>query len=150
MKRVVIAPICAASMLLAASAYQAHQEHSDKKVEAKDDYAARGVTAEADGKRGTIVGYVRDTACMFRVPRVTESTNDCMRQCVRGGAPLGIITTDGVLYHPITRRLPDTDARKELLPYVGRYVRVNGELFERGGSHAVAIRGISVLPKPAK
>jgi len=152
MQRILATAFCAATLLLTAAAYQ-HSVHDHKaasQAAPKDDYAARGVTAEADGKPGTIVGYLRDTACMFRVPTVTESTNDCMKDCIRAGAPLGILTTDGVLYHPISRTLPDTDVRKQLIPYAGHYVKAEGKLFERGGSHAIAIEKITVVPKPAK
>jgi len=151
MKRILIAGLCAASFVLTAAAYQhGGHEHKAAQPAAKDDYEARGVTAEADGKPGAIVGYLRDTACMYRVPTVTESTNDCMKQCIRAGAPLGILTTDGILYHPISRRLPDSDVRKQLIPYAGNYVRAEGKLFERGGSHAIAIEKITVVPKPNK
>jgi hypothetical protein len=147
-----MASVCAATLFLTAAAYQdgGHEHKGAAQAAAQDDYAARGVTAEADGKPGTIVGYLRDTACMFRVPTVTESTNDCMKQCIRAGAPLGILTTDGILYHLISRKLPDSDVRKQLVPYAGHYVKAEGKLFERGGSHAIAIERISVVPKPAK
>jgi hypothetical protein len=151
MKEALLPALCAAALLLNAVAYQ-HGGHDHKTAQSspKDDYEARGVTPEADGKPGTIVGYLRDTACMYRVPTVTESTNDCMNQCIRAGAPLGIITLDGTLYHPISRRLPDSDVRRQLIPYAGKYVKAEGELFDRGGSHAIAIAKITVIPKPTK
>jgi hypothetical protein len=152
MKRALLVSLVGATLILTAAAYQreGHQHNTAEQPAPKDDYAARGVTAEADGKPGTIIGYLRDTACMYRVPTVTESTNDCMKQCIRAGAPLGILTTDGILYHPISRRLPDNDTRKQLIPYVGQYVKAEGKLFERGGSHAIAIDKIKTVPKPAK
>jgi hypothetical protein len=152
MQRVLMIGFCAATLLLTAAAYQhdSHEHESTAQPAPTDDYAARGVTAEADGKPGTIVGYLRDTACMYRVPTVTESTNDCMKDCIRAGAPLGILTTDGILYHPISRSLPDSDVRKQLIPYAGKYVKAKGKLFERGGSHAIAIDKITVVPKGVK
>jgi hypothetical protein len=152
MKRALIVSLVGATLFLTAAAYQrgGHEHKAATQPAPKDDCAARGVTAEADGKPGTIIGYLRDTACMYRVPTVTESTNDCMKQCIRAGAPLGILTTDGILYHPISRRLPDSDVRKQLIPYAGHYVKAEGKLFERGGSHAIAIEKIAVVPKEAK
>jgi hypothetical protein len=152
MRKALMVAVWAATLFLTAAAYQhgGHEHKSTAQLAPRDDYAARGVTAEADGKPGTIVGYLRDTACMYRVPTVTESTNDCMKQCIRAGAPLGIITIDGVLYHPISRKLPDSDVRKQLIPYAGHYVKAEGKLFERGGSHAIAIQKITVVPKTAK
>jgi hypothetical protein len=152
MKKVLMAGVCATTLFLTAAAYQhgGHEHKSTSQSAPRDDYAARGVTAEADGKPGTIVGYLRDTACMYRVPTVTESTNDCMKQCIRAGAPLGIITNDGVLYHPISPKLPDSNVRKQLIPYAGHYVKAEGKLFERGGSHAISIQKITVVSKTAK
>jgi hypothetical protein len=149
MMNALMAGVCASALFLAAAGYQhdGHEHKSTTQSAPGDDYAARGVTPEADGKPGTIVGYLRDTACMYRVPTVTESTNDCMKQCIRAGAPLGIITNDGILYHPISFKLPDSDVRKQLIPYAGHYVKAEGKLFERGGSHAIAIQKITVVSR---
>lgn len=108
---------------------------------------------EHDGKRGTITGYVRDVACLLRNPDAgpanTPETRECMIQCVRAGSPLGILSSDGTLYTAISQVVPDPSTRKQLLPYVGKYVRVTGQLFERGNMHAIAISKIEVV-QPTK
>src|SRR5262249_18756421 len=107
------------------------------------------VAQEFNGKPGTVEGYLRDTACLFRVPTVTKAENRCMEMCLKNGAPLGIIAKDGTLYHPISKSLPDVSVREGLLPYAGKYVRAQGRLFERGGSHAIAIEHLEVVPEEA-
>ncbi len=107
------------------------------------------IAEEYNGKPATIEGYLRDTACLFRVPTVTKAENDCMEMCVKNGAPLGIVAKDGTLYHPISGSLPDKSVRERLVPYAGKFVRAKGRVFERGGSHAIAIEKLEVIPESA-
>jgi len=69
----------------------------------------------------------------------------CLRACVNAGAPLAILTKDGELYLPISDKMPDTDQRRRLLPFAGKYVRVTGTAFERKGTHAITIDKIEEL-----
>ena len=38
--------------------------------------------------------------------------------------------------------MPDYDQRQKLMPFVGKYVRVSGIVFERSGTHAIVITEI--------
>jgi len=102
------------------------------------------------GTPGTIVGFVRDTACLLRNKNASVAKDDesrkCIIQCVRAGSPLTILTKSGELYTPLSARIPDRDERRRLLPYAGKYVRATGRLFERGGTHAISIEKIEVMP----
>ena len=107
------------------------------------------IPADMMGTPGTVVGYVRDTACLFRnknasIAKDAESRK-CIRECVRSGSPLAILTKTGELYMPLSAQLPDRDERRQLLPYAGKYVKAKGRLFERGGSHAISIEKIEVV-----
>jgi len=117
------------------------QKDSAKKISGPPSQVAK----EYNGKPATVEGYLRDTACLFRVPTVTKAENDCLEMCVKNGAPLGIITKDGTLYHPISGSLPDEPVREKLVPYAGKFVRASGQVFERGGSHAIAIEKLEVI-----
>jgi len=102
------------------------------------------------GTPGTIVGFVRDSACLLRnknasVAKDAESRK-CILQCVRAGSPLAILTKSGELYMPLSAQLPDRDERRRLLPYAGKYVRATGRLFERGGTDAISIEKLEVVP----
>lgn len=104
--------------------------------------------AELNGKDGSVTGYVRDVACPYR-NRSKEAAkppdDSCVKECVKAGAPLGIITEDGTIFNVISRTMPDTDERARLLPYVAKTVRATGRVFERNGSHAIAIDKIEVV-----
>jgi hypothetical protein len=69
----------------------------------------------------------------------------CAQACVRAGSPLAILTKDGELYLPISDKMPDYDQRQKLMPFVGKYVRVNGIAFERSGTHAIVITEIKEM-----
>jgi hypothetical protein len=66
----------------------------------------------------------------------------CALECVRAGSPVAILTKDGDLYLPISDKMPDYDQRQKLMPFVGKYVRVSGIVFERSGTHAIVITEI--------
>jgi hypothetical protein len=148
MKQTLIAVLATALTIAGAFAQDSHSHTDDDKT-----MHSHHSTGEADGTPGTINGYVRDVACLLRNPKAgvatTAVTKDCLEKCVRGGSPVGILTEEGALYLPISDTVPDTDARKQLLPYTGKYVKVSGKLFERGGLHAISIEKVQAIPRPA-
>jgi len=69
----------------------------------------------------------------------------CLRACAKNGSPLVILTKDGDLYLPISDKMPDTDQRQKLMPFLGKYVRASGTVYERKGTHAIVISEIKEL-----
>ena len=109
-----------------------------------------GIPPDLKGTEGSVTGYVRDLACPFRNPAKEAAhppDDSCVKECVKAGAPLGIITEDGTIFNVISRTMPDTDERARLLPYVAKTVRATGHLFERNGAHAIAIDTIEIASK---
>ena len=104
--------------------------------------------AALNGTAGSVTGYVRDIACPLR-NRSKESAHpaddSCVRACAKAGAPLGIITSDGLIYNVISHTMPETDERQRLLPYVAKTVRATGRVFEYNGTRAIAIDKIEVV-----
>jgi hypothetical protein len=105
---------------------------------------------ENKGTPATVLGYVRDAACLMRHPDVTKPANDCALMCIQQGAAIVIATKEGDLYTPIATAIPDSSQREKLMPYVAKYVRATGRVFERGGMKAIAIDEIRVEPDDAK
>lgn len=101
----------------------------------------------ANASTATIEGLLRDVACPIQNldSNATHLSLKCVRECVKGGSPLVILTKDGYLYFPISAKMPDTDQRKELMPLVGKYVRASGTVFERTGTHAIVITEIKEM-----
>ena len=95
----------------------------------------------------TIEGLVRDVACPIQNKEATATKFNlkCAQDCARLGSPLIILTQQGTLYTPLSDTMPDTDQRQRLMPFLGKYVRVTGQVYERAGAHAIAIKGIQEL-----
>jgi hypothetical protein len=104
--------------------------------------------AAINGTAGSVTGYVRDIACPLR-NRSKESAHpsddSCVKACAKAGAPLGIITPDGMIYNAISHTMPEADQRERLLPYVAKTVRATGRVFEYNGARAIAIDKIEVV-----
>ena len=94
--------------------------------------------------KASIEGLVRDIACPIQNPEATAThlSMKCLLACARRGSPLVILTKDGDLYFPISDKMPDEDQRQKLMPFLGKYVRVIGTMYERKGTHAIAINEI--------
>jgi hypothetical protein len=97
--------------------------------------------------KATIEGLVRDIACPIQnlEAKATKFNMQCAVECARHGSPLIIQTADGDLYIPISDAMPDTDQREKLMPFVGKYVRASGTVFERKGTRAIVISEIKEL-----
>ena len=103
--------------------------------------------ARANVSHETIEGLVRDLACPIQNldNHPTSMGRKCVQDCVKGGSPLVILTKDDRLYLPISAKMPDTDQRQVLMPFVGKYVRATGIVFERAGTRAIVITEIKEM-----
>jgi hypothetical protein len=95
----------------------------------------------------TIEGLVRDIACPIQNPqaKATNFNLQCVLECARNGSPLIVQTREGELYIPISDSMPDKSQRANLMPFVGKFVRVRGAVFERKGTRAIAITEIKEM-----
>jgi hypothetical protein len=111
--------------------------------------AADNVDSTAVGTR-TVEGLVRDIACPLQNRKSTAAnySKDCITMCAKAGSPLGILTSDGSVYLPITETMPDT-GQDALKPFAGEHVQATGKVFERNGGHAIEISDIHQLPNGA-
>lgn len=103
--------------------------------------------APAHRSKATIEGLVRDIACPIQNldGNATTLSMKCVRGCLRAGSPIAILTKDGDLYLPISDKMPDYSQRKKLMPFVGKYVRASGIVFERNGTRAIVITEITEM-----
>ncbi len=103
--------------------------------------------ASTHESKATIEGLVRDVACPIQNLEATAThlNMKCLVACARGGSPLVILTKDGELYLPISDKMPDTDQRPALMPFLGKYVLASGTVYERKGMHAIVISEVKEL-----
>jgi hypothetical protein len=98
--------------------------------------------AASRGKSATVNGFVLDSACAFVKNLKKPVSPDCAVSCAKAGSPLVILTDQGMIYWPISDAVPAAGQNERLLPYAGKRVSVQGEVLERGGSHAIIIAKI--------
>lgn len=103
--------------------------------------------AASHESKTTIEGLVRDIACPIQNLEATAThlSMKCLVACAKNGSPLVILTKDGELYLPISNKMPDTDQRQRLMPFLGKYVSASGTVYERKGTHAIMIDEIKEL-----
>lgn len=104
-------------------------------------------SSRANRSKATIEGLVRDVACPVQNldGNATSMSMECVMGCVKGGSPIAILTKGGDLYLPISDKMPDYDQRQKLMPFVGKYVRASGIVFERHGTRAIVIADIEEM-----
>src|SRR5689334_8789003 len=138
LQRWLVAAVTAAILGPSATSTQSQEHHHSDQQE-----------RDAEGQPGSITGWIRDAACLFRNPAgsapSTPETLDCAQKCVKGGSPLVVLTPDGNLYFVISETIPDVSQQERLFSYVGKFVKVSGRLFERAGSHGIAIQNLQVI-----
>ncbi|MBI1884353.1 MAG: hypothetical protein HYS08_09155 [Chlamydiae bacterium] len=85
---------------------------------------------EGEAKDDSIKGEVMDLACYASHPDTGkgESHAKCAMQCMEKGLPVGVLTSDGVLY--IALGSEHVSANKKLVPYAGKIVTVEGHVYE--------------------
>ncbi len=95
----------------------------------------------------TVEGLVRDIACPLQNKKSTSTSysKECIATCLKAGSPLGILTSDGAVYVPVTQSMPDM-GQNALKPFVGEHVKATGKVFLRNGTHAIEISEIHQLP----
>ncbi len=98
--------------------------------------------AASRGKTATVNGYVLDSACAFVKDLKKPVSPECAVACAKAGSPLVILTDGGTLYWPVAGEMPAKGQNERLLPYAGKHVSVQGEVFEKGGSHGIVISSI--------
>jgi hypothetical protein len=94
----------------------------------------------------TVEGLVRDIACPLQNKKSTSInySKDCITTCLKAGSPLGILTSEGDVYVPITQSMPDM-GQSALKPFVGEHVKATGKVFLRNGTHAIEISEVHAV-----
>src|SRR2546430_16606457 len=106
------------------------------------------IFAVADpGQSMTVQGYVLGSACAFTKGLKKPVSAECAIACAKAGSPLVILTTNGTIYWPIAGTTPSTSQNDKLLEYAGKQVTVSGKVFQRGGSTAIVISKVELLPE---
>ncbi|PIR18911.1 MAG: hypothetical protein COV48_04875 [Elusimicrobia bacterium CG11_big_fil_rev_8_21_14_0_20_64_6] len=104
---------------------------------AKDKHDHKGHDAKP-GAVVTISGEMLDMACYMAHEGKGEKHAKCAEMCVKGGAPLGVLTKDGKVYLVVNdhgKEAPFAEAKA----LAGMNAKIIGKVVERGGVRAIIV-----------
>lgn len=89
-------------------------------------------------KSMTISGEILDMACYSSNGASGEGHKSCAASCIKGGAPMGILTSDGKVYL-IVENHDKKDAYAEAKKHAGEQVTATGTFSDRGGIQTLIV-----------
>ena len=134
MKRVLLIVSSLGAFFMVASA-QGHEGHEHKKAE----------TSKVQTLRGEVV----DTGCYLAHEATGADHKSCAVKCISGGMPMGLLTSNGVLYL-LTMNHDNADPYNKAKDMAALTVDVTGPVLERAGMKAIEVTSISEVKAPAK
>lgn len=102
-------------------------------------------TQTAEGRDVELTARVVDLSCNVVYGLSGEEHRMCAQVCAINGIPLGLLSTDGELYLPVSQGMPGTGANEQLTPHAERRVKVKGRVIERGGINTIIIESVEAI-----
>jgi len=96
----------------------------------------------AAGKTQTLTGELLDLACYVGHEAKGDKHKSCAQACISGGAPMGLLTSDGHVYLLVENH----ELKKpyeELKTKAAEQVKVTGTVQERGGLPAIVVTAVA-------
>ena len=129
MKRITML-FAAMLLVLVATRTLAHEAHKGGH--------SMGGKMEMAGARKTLTGEVVDTGCYLGHAARGEKHVSCATKCINQGMPMGLLTSDGVLYL-LTLNHDNADPYNGLKAMAGKTVSVTGTVMTRAGMKAIDV-----------
>ncbi len=101
--------------------------------------------SKATAKKVTLKGECLDLACYIAGEKKGAEHKQCAVMCVKGGAPIGILTEDGKVYLLVEDH-SKPEPYEKLKGLAAEKVSVSGYLYQRGGLPGVVVESV----EPAK
>ena len=101
-------------------------------------FAASLTTFAQEKKSTTISGEVLDMACYSAMGASGAGHKSCAADCIKGGSPMGLLTSDGKVYLLVENH-DKKDAYAKAKDYAGEQIIVTGTLSDKGGLSAVVV-----------
>ncbi len=94
--------------------------------------------AKAQDETKTVSGEVLDMACYMAKGAQGESHKGCASACIKGGAPMGLLTSDGKIYLLVENH-NKKEAYAKVKDYAGEKISVTGTISDKGGIQGVIV-----------
>jgi len=103
--------------------------------------AAQGHAA-TPGNEMTLTGQVVDLNCFTTNGASGAAHKGCAQACAKAGVPLGILSSDGTIYLPVSAK-PGYPQNSKLEQYAESKVKVTGTHRMVSGLHTIEIKTVS-------
>lgn len=94
------------------------------------------------GDEMTITGQVVDLNCNTTNGASGEGHKACAQACAKAGVPLGVLSSDGTIYLPVSSK-PGDPQNSKLIPFAESKVKVTGMHRMVSGLHTIEIKTIT-------
>jgi len=101
--------------------------------------------SKATATKVTIKGEVLDLACYVAGEKKGPGHKQCAAMCIKGGAPIGILTDDGKVYLVVENH-SKPEPYEKLKEFAAEKVSITGSLYQRGGLPGIVLESV----EPAK
>jgi len=92
----------------------------------------------------TIKGEVLDMACYMASGAHGEGHKTCATDCIKGGSPMGVLTSDGQVYLLVENH-DKKDAYAETKNHAGEQVEVTGTVADKGGVKGIVVNEMKAV-----
>lgn len=92
-------------------------------------------------KSMTVSGEIVDMACYISKGAHGDSHKECAQTCIKQGAPMGVLTSDGKVYLLVENH-DKPDAYAEVKKQAGVQVTITGTYFERSGIQSMVVNEV--------
>ncbi|MFT3700809.1 MAG: hypothetical protein QM802_00440 [Agriterribacter sp.] len=94
--------------------------------------------ANAQDEAKTVTGEVLDMGCYMSSGAKGEKHKDCASACIKGGAPMGLLTSDGKIYLLVENHNKKEEYAK-IKDHAGEKVTVKGTASVKGGLQGLIV-----------
>ena len=94
--------------------------------------------AKAQDETKTVTGEVLDMGCYMSSNAQGEKHKDCAASCIKGGAPMGLLTSDGKIYLLVENH-SKKEAYAKVKDHAGEKVTVKGTVSVKGGLQGLIV-----------
>ena len=106
------------------------------------------LAALASGEHGghdvTVKGEVLDLSCYVAHGAKGEEHSGCAKKCVKGGQPMGLLTSDGIVYLLYAPH-DDASAYEQTKDFAGKSVEIQGKEAAKSGIKGIEVRSVKPL-----
>lgn len=93
------------------------------------------------GNEMTLTGTVVDLNCYVAGGATGAAHKGCAEACAKAGVQLGILSTDGTIYVPVSSK-PADPTNPKLLPHAEGKVKVTGTHRMTNGLHTIEVKTV--------